>query len=527
MTRPLASLLILALVLLTQACAGRRIRRENALALAAADARVLDGCYDCLLDAWRTYEQLATSKYANSDTIALRRLETALLLVLREKELVLDWRPAFVRATALADSARDPAFARRLVAIVDAVLPDATGRRPEWPEEMRRERARMRLRVPGEIEWLATAPVRPAVRDYLALALDCSYGARVLAPQSQPGARQRRPVLPPDAPPLITYGTGICLTPDTNMMAAALALVPRFHEAAYFAGSVASFTAESDGGERALTLLNQAYARFPDVPGVTFMRGWLRMELGECALAVAEFEATIVTDSTHDVARLNGTICLSRLERDSAAAAWATRLIAMNTRSAQPAYYWRAVSRYRLKDLPGARSDIDSAKALRRDANALTLAGIIENDQGELPMAEHDLREALALPLGERNCTAAWTLGLVLAKQQRAADAATTFESAMGCYDRKMAVAQFLMRRLRENPPANAAYATRRLAALAADSADAGSRYYASAFNAAGHAANSARVPRAMELLDIAAADPRLAEPVAKMREAIAAAVRR
>ena len=64
------------------------------MALAAADARILEGCYDCLLAARATYERLAGSKYMQRDTMLLRLFETELLLALREKELQLDWQPA-------------------------------------------------------------------------------------------------------------------------------------------------------------------------------------------------------------------------------------------------------------------------------------------------------------------------------------------------------------------------------------------------------------------------------------------------
>src|SRR5215217_7608723 len=48
---------------LSLGCASARIRKANALALAAADTRVLEGCYDCLQEARVTYARVAGDKH--------------------------------------------------------------------------------------------------------------------------------------------------------------------------------------------------------------------------------------------------------------------------------------------------------------------------------------------------------------------------------------------------------------------------------------------------------------------------------
>lgn len=515
------SFIALAIPLLFAACAAKSIRRENALALAMSDARVLEGCYDCLLEAQAGYERLAASKYVNRDTILLRLLETTLLVMLREKELALDWRASAGRARELAGRTPTPVDAARLLTIAEAVLPDGTGRPSNWPAEMRSGWRYFLPKIPGEIAWLSSAPLRPEVRDYLALALDCSYDARVLAPVQQLGATQRRPILAPEAPPIITYRTGICMGAEPAMLTAVMALVPRFHEAAYFAGSLAAFGAEEDGGAKAAPLLRQAQNRFPRSPGVNYMRGWLADALGECGEAVRHFDAVLEIDRAHEFAWLHRTKCLSRLRDDSSVIASATALLALRTRSTQQAYYWRAVSLLRLKDLSGARSDIEAAKALGHDANSLTLAGVIENEQADLAIAERDLRAARALPHGDANCIATWTLALVLGSSNRPAESARMFEAAMGCFNMKVAVIGYQIAKLREKPYANPEYVVRRIAGFEADSVDQLTRYYASAFNASGHSANAGQTSRALELLDIAARDPKLALQVAQLRKAI------
>jgi hypothetical protein len=514
----------LAVMALTAGCSAGRIRRDNALALTAADARVLAGCYDCLIEARDAYARLATARHVQADTILLRLFEVELLIALREKELQLDWEPALARARLIA--ARLPASfgGPRVMAIADAVLPDGTGRMGDWPVELRRRTAGVEQKVAAEVMWLDTVPIRSQVRSYLALALDCSHGGRVLAPTRTPGAPHRRPVLAPDATPLTMYRTAICLGTDTVMLQAVRAHVPRFAEAAFFIGGLAAFAAEETGGADAEPLFAEAYARFPRSPSVTYMRGWLGSNTGDCPAAVSWFDSTLAIDASHELAWLQRTVCLSTLKRDSIAIESASRLIALGTGLAGQAHYWRAVSQLRLRNLPAARADIEVAKRQARGPNSLTIAGIIEHDQDDLAIAEADLMEARGALRGDENCTAAWYLGLVFGKQQRAKESAAGFEAAMQCYDVRVADARYRIGVLERRPTRHPQVRARRIAALVADSVDNRSRYFASAFNAAGHLANAGDRARALQLLAIAASDPKLAEPVTRLRAAITAA---
>lgn len=517
-------LAILAALLSGTACASGRLPRENAMALATADGSVLEGCYDCLLQARDAYERLADSKYSRPDTLALRLFETNLLLALRDKELQLDWSANLARAKLVAKRLPAHIDADRVLRIAESVLPNGTGRRSDWPARQIGASARV-TRIADDVSWLNSAPLRASVREYFTLALDCSYDAQVLAPRQQPGATSRRPVLSPDATPLIMYRTGICLGADTNMLAAVMAMVPKSYEAAFHHATRSVFTAEVDGGVAVTKLLDSAYKRFPKSPAVTHLSGWLASVNGDCVGGTRWFGETLAIDSTHEFGLLHNTECLSRLKEDSAVLAMATRLIALNTPSTQRAYYLRAASRLRLRDLPSARSDIEAAKWLEREGNALTLGGIIENEQNDLGVAELDLREARAREGGDQNCVAAWTLGLVLDKAKRPADAGDAFESALVCFDIRVTVIRSTIARLTSTPSRNPAHTARRVAALAADSTDQRTRFYASAFNAAGQRATMRNFLRALELLEIAGRDSSLAEHVVKLQQAIRAAM--
>jgi tetratricopeptide (TPR) repeat protein len=507
-------------------CASARINRENARAVAIADARVLEGCYDCLLGARTAYEQLVdartvtnSKKVRTKDSVVVRLFGTNLLIALREKELALDPRPTLERARALVGRLPATIDPNRVFAIFDAVLPDPLGVPPDAMDALRTKHRPFVRKIQGELDWLARSPLRPAVREYVALSLDCSYWVRPRVSGGSIGYARKPPEVPPGAPPLIAYRTAICAGQDTAALTRVRAAVPRFHEAAYYAAQLTAFTSGETGDGEAALLLEQAYGRFPRAPGVTFLSGWFNTAIGDCPPAVRYFDETIAIEPAHERAYLERTVCLTQMHQDSAALESATRLIRLNTRSTAQAYYWRAVNRVRRKELALARSDIDSAKGRSESDNILTLAGIIEHDQNDIQVAERDLRTARSYPRGHRNCTAAWYLGSVLRKREVWRESAGMFETAMTCYDTAVAEIAASIAKIEAHPKMTAALKAKRIQKLVADSVDKRSRYYASAFNGANLNARDGNFARAEELLAIAAHDPELAQPVGQLRE--------
>src|SRR5262245_15534093 len=123
--RRLAMAGVCGVVLVATGCASARIKRENALALAAADAKVLEGCYGCLEEARHTYERLAAAKSSKSSSGIIARLfETDVLIALREKELGLDSRQAMESAHALVPRVPATLEPDRVLTLADHSLPD-------------------------------------------------------------------------------------------------------------------------------------------------------------------------------------------------------------------------------------------------------------------------------------------------------------------------------------------------------------------------------------------------------------------
>jgi len=508
---------------LSLGCASGRIRKGNERALAIADARVLEGCYDCLQDARVTYERLAVGK--KGDGIVPRLFETNVLLALREKELALDARTSLERARALiprVPKAMEPA---RVLAMAAAVLPDNNGLPTRALSVLRQQNETYLKTIDDELAWMDQAPLTPVVRRYVALSLDCSYSDRKKSTRDTVHTLAKRREVPINAPPLLAYRAADCDKTDSLALKRVLVAASTFDEAAYALARVVVWNAGETGGDDARALFSRTAARFPRAPGVSFMTGWLESNRGDCEAALGLLDTTLAIVPGHDRALLEKTICLTTLRRDTAAITSATRLIALDAPNVTYGYYWRAVNRLRLRELPLARADIEEAKARNRSGDILSLAGMIEFEQGEYPIAETDLRAARATWQGWKLCGAGFYLGSTLTKREAWPDAAASFDSAMVCYNERAAETASKIEQVRGSTKGSAAFRARRLATLETDLADRQRRARTAAFNTASMQARLGNLARAEEMLVIAAEEPDLTEQVGKLRQQIALAV--
>ena len=514
------ALVALATAALSLGCASTRVRKANERALAIADARVLEGCYGCLQDARATYERLAAGK--QGEAIVPRLFETNVLIALREKELALDSRATMERARALVPRVPVALEPVRVLAIVDAVLPDHNGLPMKSLGALRRANAAFLETIDAELAWIEQAPLTPPVRKYVALSLDCSYHDRKKTPGDTVNRLARRREVPINAPPLVAYRAAYCERSDTLTLKRILVTAPTLDETAYALAQVVVWNAGETGGDDALALLDRAHARFPRAPGITFTTGWLNSNLGDCDAAVRSFDETLAIQPAHDRALLQKAICLTSLKQDTAAMAAATQFIALDTPNIAEGYYWRAVNRLRRRELDLARTDIEAAKVRSRGGDILSLAGMIEFEQSEYPIAETDLRAARATWQGFKLCGAAFYLGNTLTKREAWPDAEASFDSAMVCYNDRADETALKIEQVRTSTRGSAAFRARRMATLETDLADRRRRARTAAFNVASMSARLGNFARAEEMLAIAQSEAELTESVSKLREQIA-----
>jgi tetratricopeptide (TPR) repeat protein len=517
----------LAVVVVSMACAHPAPPRQpnpDLQALARADAAVLEGCYDCLIQARDTYARVGVGPVRR--LIVTRLFETELLIALREKELDLSSATAsLARARDVARELPSEFEANRYLAIAEAVPDDTVGKSRAADRSFRIAHGGFQSRITEELAWLRAVDagaLRQPVREYLALSIDCSYPSRPRPPNqpAPPRGLQGAPPLTPESPALLVYRQGLCSTIDGVRMERARAASPRFVETSLFLGRVAVSNARNDGGGKARELLAEAYARFPNSPAVTYLTGNYNQIVGDCRAALRYYGETIALEALHEDALLGRTICLTYLKQTDEAMAAATHLIGLKLDNISDGYYWRAWNQeFMLKALPGARADIESAKAIRATVAIFTLAGVIEHDQDDLDPSETDLKIAVGMPEGSRQCMAWWYLGLVRMKRKVWIESAKSFETALGCYAQDEQDAADGLKFIKAKADLDETFRARQVANFEAAIVEAQHQKFAAAFNAANYFATGGDFPKAKTMVDIAAADTTLAEKVAILRD--------
>lgn len=511
----------LAGVVLTAACASTPIRPAEQVQLERAAALVREGCYDCLLEARDVYARVGVGRAA---AVVLPRLfETELLLALRERELALDSAATEARARDLAPALAPTLDVARVMALVDVVAREENGTPRRARAAWLRSPAQAVLRdLAGELAWLQTSALGEPARGYLALTLYCGQrrGTRPAYPNVPPLAELQ--VVGPDASPLMVYRAATCGGATIPFLDGLRLDVPRFVEVAYFMGRASVGTIQQRGNvAETRELVDAAYARFQASPAVTMLAGRFNQLIGDCAAGLRFYDETLALEAAHEDAMLGRTVCLTFLSRRPEAVAAATRMIESKTDNVEEAFYWRAWNRWSDKALDDARRDIEAAKAIKSSGEIHTLAGQIEHDQGDLAPSERDLRTARDMSDGRQNCTAAWYLGLVLMKKERWLETAQVFDEAMGCYEMRVAMSEAGLAKIRANPDLDPDFRDRQTATFEAAIVEDRSQRYAAAFNAANHFARAGELDRARSRLEIAAADPALADLVRQLREII------
>lgn len=504
------------------ACASAPIASKDQRALTDADALVLQGCYDCLLEARGIYDRIGAGR---ARPLVLERLFTVeLLIALREKELALRPEQTLDRARALVKELPPVHSGAQYLELVEAIPANDVGRPEREHSAFMRDHRSVADRVDEHLKWLETGPLAGAIRHYLSLALDCSYPVRP-GPPGQPrvGLNPREP--PAGAPPIVRYRSAICGGLRREPLERLREELPRFVETSMFLGRLEVSAVPSTGIRKAQALFDAAYARFPNSPVVTYLGGSINQIGGNCRAAVRYYDETLALADGHENALLGRTTCLSYLKQTDEAIRTATRLIELGTYHQGDAYYWRAWNHHQRQELDRARSDSDRAKTLRYNVTVLTLAGMIEHDQEDLQPAEKDL--VTAKDLDARNCTAMWYLGLLDLKRQRWPATATHFVDAMKCYDAAARETEGRMQAMLARTDLDPEFKASQTAAFQAAIAEDRGQESAAAYNAAVNFLRAGDAASAATYTDFAARDPARLPKVEELRKLIEQSVKR
>ena len=493
-------------------CAARSNTVEVAVLGARAEDLVRQGCYDCLREAREIYASVPS---ASGAVVAMRRVEVELLLALREKELAIDAAETLARAR-VAAAGIPGADVARYIALVEAIPPDRvgtpSGRRPLSPVLARRDDLQPALAA------VATSPFSPLFRAYLEAALECG--------QSPPGpdrAAMRAPERPDPPPsvdaPLLVYRNAVCDPIDTASLERVRAAVPRFVETSLFMGRAAIATLFDSDGAAVRELFEDAYTRFAHSPAVTFHLATVTQATGDCRSGERYFTETLAIHADHEEARLGRVICRTYLSNADGAIEDATTLIHAAAFNRGDAYYWRAWNRRAQKQLDRARADIDEARALRYNARVLTLAGMIEHDQGEFAAARNDLERASELDATE--CQARWYLGLVGYATEEWSESAAGFAEAADCYERLIAGTERRREEMAKRDNISEEFRQRQIAGFDAAIAEDSTQRSAADLNAAINYARAGDIGRATTYMKRAWVDPARRSVIEDLRQVL------
>jgi tetratricopeptide (TPR) repeat protein len=388
------------------ACAARTTVVAPKADLARAEQLLTAGCYTCLTEALAIYEQAGQRQAAS---------ETALLIVMREKELGIPEDASLAKARTLAAST--------LVELAEHTPVEPTGQDPDqYAQRNSRER---RARI-GELRATLETQAPPSlVTTYLKVSFDCDD------PKVRPLLKAEAILAPHGDATILRYRLALCGVGSRDTLDEIRAADPRWSEIAFFQGRRAA-AARPPNLRGAIDLYNVAVAAFPKSAAIVLALAHAQRAYGDLEPALDSYDKALVLVPTNREALLGRVITLSYLERHPDAIATATRMIDLGTWLMGDAYYWRARSRYILKSLEEAWDDAEKAVKLSANTNVYTLAGVIAYDRKELDVAKDRFDSARRMDAS--NCTAHSYFALVQAAQNNWPEATPVFSRAMTCF---------------------------------------------------------------------------------------------
>ncbi len=326
-------------VLLMAACAARGARVTPAADIARADQLVVDGCYRCLQEALAIYERL--QRTARSP-VALRQgaFETAVLIVLREKELGIPFEAALAKVRALATGLTAPAghpSAQVIADLADLAPMESSGFDPD--EVAARSTRERRLQLTMLRPQLDASTMPSTLETYLALSLDCQDGQARRRLNVEQLQRQYEQVA------LLRYRLAACGFGPRQAFSALREADARWVETTFFEGRAAGSGRRPDL-RAAIDWFTMARAALPQSAAVLLALAHAQRGYGDLEPALASYDAIVAMVPRHREALLGRAITLSYLDRHAEVIETTTRMIDMGTWLMGDAYYWRARSRF-------------------------------------------------------------------------------------------------------------------------------------------------------------------------------------
>ena len=424
--------------------------------LESADALVRAGCFDCLVAAYREFDEIRAQPRLQGPA-TLGAFRTAALLAIRERELGFIDLVFAARARELSTLVTGLSFpATQWLAIVDA-LP---GRNPA---ERRLFEEGSSWTVPGSgrpvpelVAALSITADEDALSAYAWLSVNCAYGT---------GTREVRRAAALErltewqATPLITFKAATCGGIDPLALGRLVEADERMVEAYYFLGLVSLNLVRRDEGIERLLKADGWHARWPLV---TRLIGTAFLELEEYDQAVTFFDRTLEIRPDAPDALLGKGRALANVGRFEASIVPLDRIL---TGPWYPgdAHYWRAFDKLQLERYDAAWDDIELAARSLTNAAVPKLAGIIAYKQGRFDVARDRLQDSRSRD--RTDCTTGLYLGLAESGLRAWAPASDVLKETASCLDMlgPVLVAEIAREQASDSPPERKARRVARL----------------------------------------------------------------
>jgi tetratricopeptide (TPR) repeat protein len=489
--------------------------RSSTADLARADRLVRDGCYRCLEDAIGIYQRLAAT--GEAPLAAIRAVDAAYLLAMRERELGLGRGTARTRADALAGALPAPADYAVVQAIADVLPWNQSGVSKEQQDALLwTYQTTNRSWAAWREALLAQAP-NDLLSAYLLISLECTYEYKL----REDRVDRWRPA-GPAVPPLLRYRQAACGQVIGDVpLESVLKDVPAFGEAHLFLGQLAFARGTLRTAEKHYLA---ALDTMPDLVVAQHGLGHVYFLMEDLESARDAFHRANQAVPGLREAMLGEAKSLSYLGRSDEAIAILDDMERLGTWFLGEMHYWRAWNRHRLRHYEAANTDIMAARRyLPMDPQVDKLTGMVALALSDVPRAEREFRLSVQHFEGRksRDCDSGYYLASTLVMQKKWAEAAPTFEKAEPCYVQDEAALRQRIEEIRasELPDARKARLT---AAKERDIAAVRLQQGRSAFNAAVAWANLGDAAKARPLAERAAACPELKDLVEPLLARIA-----
>jgi tetratricopeptide (TPR) repeat protein len=414
--------------------------------MATAAELVRAGCLDCLIEALREYQALATVPAVAAEATA-GAARAAALVAIRERELGLEESGALNQARLLAASSPElSASLSPLFEMGETLAGRGSGSQVTSDAQMLAAAPAFRNRT-AWTESLRARADENELTAYLWVAFNCTYNS-----PTNDVVERLVDLLPTwrDSP-LIRYRIATCTALRIPVLEALLGADPRFLEITYYSGLDAVIQGDLDEAD---ARFERAYDWRPRWARVANTLGNVFMTAEDFERAAEFYDHALEVVPDYAEALLGKIRALTYSGRYSDALTATDALLALEHWYIGDARYWRALNEVQLERYEEAWDDVERAAKLITNAEVPKLAGIIAVRRQQLVVARAKFEEAQRRDSSD--CDVPFYLGTVLIEQRDWTGSVDAFIRAAECFDRSQEAIEGQIARIRASSTAGA-----------------------------------------------------------------------